>query len=73
VLDEKLDECMRYCPVLLDNVPMVFVSLGKHGVMVGQREHGILTFKHYPAGPDHVLPVKVISASGAGDRYGCLL
>ena len=68
VLDEKLDECMKYCPVLLDNVPTVFVSLGKHGVMVGQREHSTLTFKHYPAGPDHLLPVKVTSASGAGDR-----
>ncbi|XP_065898187.1 uncharacterized protein [Dysidea avara] len=69
VLDEKLDECMKYCPVLLDNVPTVFVSLGKHGVMVGQREHSTLTFKHYPAGPDHLLPVKVTSASGAGDSF----
>ena len=67
-LDEKLEECFHYCPVLLENVPTIFVSLGKDGVLVGQRDISDITMKHYPAAPDHLLPVSVVNASGAGDR-----
>jgi len=67
-LHEKLKECFQYCPVILENVPTIFVSLGKDGILVGQREDNKNTFKHYPAAPDHLLPVSVTSTSGAGDR-----
>ena len=67
-LDEKLEECFHYCPVLLENVPTIFVSLGKDGVLVSQRDSNEITMKHYPAAPNNLLPVSVANASGAGDR-----
>ena len=67
-LDEKLEECFHYCPVLLENVQTIFVSLGKDGVLVGQRDSSEVTMKHYSAAPDHLLPVSVANSSGAGDR-----
>lgn len=67
-LDTKLEECFHYCPVLLENIPTIFISLGKDGVLVGQRQNNDITMKHYPAVPDSLLPVTVASASGAGDR-----
>lgn len=68
-LDEKLEECFNYCPVLLENIPNIFISLGKDGVLVGQRNSNEITLKHYPSAPDHLLPVSVASASGAGDSF----
>ena len=67
-LNEKLDECFHYCPVILENISTLFVSLGKHGMLVGQRQSNEVSLKHYPAAPDYLLPVNVISTSGAGDR-----
>ena len=67
-LDDKLEECFCYCPVLLENVSTVFVSLGKDGVLVSQRDGNRMSMKHYAAVPDHLAPVTVVNASGAGDR-----
>ena len=46
----------------------MFVSLGKDGVLVGQRQGNDITMKHYAEVPDSLLPVTVNNASGAGDR-----
>ena len=67
-LEDKLEECFCYCPVLLENISTVFVSLGKDGVLVGQRDNNMINMEHYAAAPDHLVPVSVVNASGAGDR-----
>ena len=68
-LEDKLYECKQLVPPLLHYIPNVIVSLGKDGVLVGGREgeEGGRCF-HYPSAARHLLPVNVLSVTGAGDR-----
>ncbi len=65
-LPEKLTECLQLTPPLLAHVPNVILSLGQDGVLVcsaDKSEH-----LHYRAAADDLLPVGVVSVTGAGDR-----
>ena len=64
--EEKLREvCHLTCP-LLPLVPHLLVSLGKDGMAYLSREReGVLL---YPPAPPNLLPVDVVSVTGAGDR-----
>lgn len=64
-LEEKLSECVELVRPLLPCVSTVVVSLGSDGVLYCSREADPL---HYPAAASHMLPVSVLSVSGAGDR-----
>ncbi|XP_048726915.1 uncharacterized protein LOC125645446 isoform X2 [Ostrea edulis] len=79
-LTSVLMECILLSKVVVLHVPMVIVSLGKHGVALCQRhkmgkpDQGIilkdgsyLTVDWYPAVPKGQEPGKIISVSGAGD------
>ena len=63
VKDEKIDEVFHLSRQLLPLMPHLLVSLGKDG-MAYKDSRGVL---HAPA-PEEMLPVDVISVTGAGDR-----
>ena len=64
--DEKLKEVVHLSKSLLPLVPHLLVSLGKDGMAyISQNDRtGVL----YPPAPEAMLPVNVISVTGAGDR-----
>ncbi len=65
-LAEKLTECLDLIPPLLTHVPNLIVSLGQHGVLACSAEE--TTHLHYRAAVKELLPVGVVSVTGAGDR-----
>ena len=74
-LEDKLMECVQLVGPLLSHIPIVLVSLGAHGVLycstAPQQEEGggvQPRYLHYPAAASHLLPARVLSVSGAGDR-----
>ena len=64
--DEKIDEVLHLSRRLLPLVPHLLVSLGKDGMayICQEDSRGVL----YPPAPEEMLPVDVISVTGAGDR-----
>lgn len=71
-LEEKLSESLELVGPMLSHIPTVLVSLGSDGVLSCSRQQGeeqVLTqCLHYPAAARYMLPVSVLSVSGAGDR-----
>ena len=59
----EIDEVFHLSRQLLPLVPHLLVSLGKDG-MAYKDSRGVL----YPPAPEEMLPVDVISVTGAGDR-----
>lgn len=70
-LEDKVSECRRLLKPIMSHIPTVVVSLGSDGVLYCTREEGTnqqVECLHYPAAAEHMLPVRVLSVSGAGDR-----
>ena len=67
-VEEKLTECGELIPRLLDHVPHVLASLGRDGVVWGERrEGGETNLSHFTTFGRHS-HTKPVSVSGAGDR-----
>ena len=66
-LEDKLSECIQLTPPLLEHIPNIVVSLGKDGVLFATQQKSDELF-YYPAAADHLLPARVLSVTGAGDR-----
>ena len=67
-VEEKLTECGELIPRLLDHVPHVLASLGRDGVVWGERrEGGETNLSHFTTFGRHA-HTKPVSVSGAGDR-----
>ena len=82
-VEEKFNECRQLCPSLLPHIPNVLVSLGRDGLVYARRgekrkergsqeSNGGMELLHYPPAASHLLPVSVVSVTGAGDRCGKL-
>lgn len=65
-LAEKLTECLHLIPPLLTHVPNLIVSLGQDGVLACSAKE--TRHLHYRAAAKDLLPVGVVSVTGAGDR-----
>ena len=67
-VEEKLTECGELIPSLADHVPHVLASLGRDGVVWGERrKEGVKLFHFSTVG--HVSHgSQPVSVSGAGDR-----
>ena len=78
-VEEKLNECHQLCPSLIPHIANVLVSLGGDGLVYARRgekkgeggeqgRNGRMELLHYPPAASHLLPVGVVSVTGAGDR-----
>jgi pseudouridine-5'-phosphate glycosidase/pseudouridine kinase len=68
-VEEKLTECGELIPSLLDHVPHVLASLGRDGVVWGERrEGGESKLSHFTACGRHS-HTQPVSVSGAGDSF----
>ncbi|XP_064381865.1 uncharacterized protein LOC135330853 [Halichondria panicea] len=66
-LAEKLTECLHLIPPLLTHVPNLIVSLGQDGVLACSAKE--TRHLHYRAAAKDLLPVGVVSVTGAGDSF----
>jgi pseudouridine-5'-phosphate glycosidase/pseudouridine kinase len=69
--EEKLSRCLQHIPAVVNHIPNLYIKLGCDGVVVAQKDASTrkgYSVWHYQAASDHLLPVNVVSVSGAGDR-----
>ncbi|XP_076437784.1 LOW QUALITY PROTEIN: uncharacterized protein LOC143276974 [Babylonia areolata] len=71
-LQEVLSVAAGYCRDLLRHVPVVMVTLGGHGLVLGCREEkedvgSPARLRHYSATPPSRQPPSIVNVSGAGD------
>ncbi|OWF38530.1 pseudouridine-metabolizing bifunctional protein C1861.05-like [Mizuhopecten yessoensis] len=79
-LEAVLDESIRLSKPVMEKVPVLIVTLGKHGLLLCRNSDmnrfptrgdsikaGGMTFVHYPAASPDNMPKQLVSVSGAGD------
>lgn len=70
--EEKLSRCLQHIPAVVNHIPNLYIKLGCDGVVVAQKDASTrkgYSVWHYQAASDHLLPVNVVSVSGAGDSF----